>query len=216
MKSKSALIVGASGLVGNVLLGHLLSGEEYGKIVALVRQPLGIEHSKLVERVIDFDQMVDVKDSFNVNDVFCCVGTTIKKAKSKKVFKKIDVDYPLEMANYSKEKQVDKFLVISSMGANPNSLFFYSRMKGLLEEQLKEIGLNSLHIFRPSLLLGNRKESRITETIGALLAKGLSLTFVGPLDKYKPIEAKNVALGMYKTAQRDGIGVHTYLSEEMN
>jgi uncharacterized protein YbjT (DUF2867 family) len=102
MKGKSALIVGASGLVGSKLLGHLLSGEEYGRVVAIVRRPLGIEHSKLEEKIIDFDHMDDVKELFAVNDVFCCVGTTIKKAKSKKVFKKIDVDYPLEMAKFSK------------------------------------------------------------------------------------------------------------------
>lgn len=216
MEGKSALIVGASGLVGNELLSHLLSGEEYGKIVVLVRQSLNIEHLKLEEIVFDFDKMADYKDIFKVDDVFCCLGTTIKKAKSKVKFKKVDVDYPLEMAKLSKDQQVDRFLIISSMGANPNSIAFYSRMKGMLEQQLKELKLNSLHIFRPSLLLGARKETRVGEIVGTLLAKGLRFGFIGPLEKYKPIEAKQVALGMYKMAQSEVTGDHTYPSKEID
>lgn len=215
MESKTALIVGASGLVGNELLGHLFSGEEYGKIVVLVRQSLNIEHLKLEEIVIDFDKMADYKDIFKVDDVFCCLGTTIKKAKSKAKFKKVDVDYPLEMAQLSKDQQVDRFLIISSMGANPNSVAFYSRIKGMLEQQLKELKLNSLHIFRPSLLLGARRETRVGEIVGTLLAKGLRFGFIGPLEKYKPIEAKQVALGMYKMAQIEVTGDHTYSSMEI-
>ncbi|MEW6624902.1 MAG: NAD(P)H-binding protein [Bacillota bacterium] len=216
MEGKSALIVGASGLVGNKLLKYLLSGQEYRMIVALVRNPLNIKHPKLEEKIIDFDNISSYKDSFRVNDIFCCVGTTINKAKSREKFKKVDVDYPIKMAKLSKETQVEKFLIISSMGANPNSLVFYSKMKGLLEDQIKDIGLNSLHIFRPSLLLGTRKEFRLGETIGKLLAKVLPFTFIGPLEKYKPIEAETVALGMYRAAQRDVNGIHIYLSNEIS
>ncbi len=216
MENKTALIVGASGLVGNELLKFLLSGQEYAKIIALVRKPLNIKHPKLEEKIINFDNMADHKGFFKVNDIFCCIGTTIKKAKSRAEFEKVDVDYPVEMAKLSKEKQVEKFLIVSSMGANPSSRVFYSRMKGVLEERIKEIGLNSLHIYRPSLLLGNRKEDRIGENAGKLLAKKLLFAFAGPLEKYKPIEAETVALAMYKTAQRDVYGVHIYPSNEIS
>lgn len=216
MESKKALIAGANGLVGGELLKLLLRGKEYDKVVALVRKPLGIKDAKLEEKIIDFNNMDEATDSFQVNHVFCCLGTTIKKAKSKEVFKQVDVLYPLEMAKIAKEKQVEKFLIISSMGANSDSLVFYSRMKGLLENQLQSIGFNSLHILRPSLLLGNRKDYRPGEAAGAFLTNLLSFAFIGPLKKYKPIAAETVALAMFEIAQRDVIGVHIYPSDEIS
>lgn len=215
MAGKSALLVGASGLVGSELLNCLLLSKEYSKVSILVRNPLGLKHPKLEEQVIKFEDLAQYKDCFKVEDVFCCLGTTIKKAKSQEAFKKVDVDYPLEIAILSKEMQSDRFLIISSMGANPNSSVFYSRMKGLLEQKLSEIGIKSLHIFRPSLLVGNRKEFRLGETVSTLLTKGLSFIFIGSLKKYKPIAAKTVALGMYRAAQSKPGGIHTYLSHEI-
>ncbi len=216
MKEKAALIVGASGLVGRELLKLLLAGKEYGRVGTLVRKPLGIKHPKLEEQIIDFDKMDKYEDCFQVDDVFCCIGTTIKKAKSREQFQKVDVDYPLQMAKIAKGKRVEKFLIITSIGADSNSKIFYSRMKGLLERQLRDVGLNSLYIFRPSLLLGARDEYRLGERIGAILAKGLSFAFMGPLEKYKAIKAKDVAMGMYKTAQKQGQGAHVYLSHEIS
>ena len=215
MQGKSATLVGASGLVGGELLNYLLNGPEYARVLVLVRKPLGIKHPKLEERVIEFEYLARYKDCFKVNEVFCCLGTTIKKAGSQEAFKKVDVDYPLEIAKLAQEMQAEKFLIISSMGANPKSSVFYSRMKGLLEERLKEIGINYLHIFRPSLLLGNRKEFRFGEKVSAFLSKGLSFVFVGSVKKYKPIAAKTVASGMYKAAQRKDQGIYIYLSNEI-
>lgn len=215
MVNKSALLVGASGLVGSELLQCLLNSPEYKKVLILVRKPLGIQHPKLEERVIRFEDLAKNKDLFKVNDVYCCLGTTIKKAKSQEAFKKVDVDYPLEIARLAKEMQVEKFLIISSMGADPNSPVFYSRMKGLLEQNLKAMGFESLHIFRPSLLLGDRQEFRLGESISGFLSKGISFIFVGPLKKYKPITAKIVAEGMYKAAQGKEEGVRIYRSDEI-
>lgn len=215
MVGKSALLVGASGLVGSELLNCLLNGTEYSRVLIFVRKPTGLKHPKLEERLIEFKNLPRYKEFFEVNDVFCCLGTTIRKAKSQAAFKKVDVEYPLELAKLAKEMKVEKFLVISSMGANPKSRVFYSRMKGLLEQELKEISIKSLHIFRPSLLLGNRKEFRIGESISASLTKGISFVFVGPLKKYKPIDAKTVAKGMYKAAQSTSEGIFTYLSDEI-
>ncbi|MBC2724611.1 oxidoreductase [Desulfosporosinus sp.] len=215
MVGKSALLVGASGLVGGELLNCLLNGTEYSRVLIFVRKPTGLKHLKLEEHLIEFNNLPYYKEFFEVNDVFCCLGTTIKKAKSQAAFKKVDVEYPLELAKLAKEMKVEKFLVISSMGANPKSPVFYSRMKGLLEEELKMISIKSLHIFRPSLLLGDRKEFRMGESISAYLTKGISFIFIGPLKKYKPIDAKRVAKGMYKAAQSRSEGIFTYLSNEI-
>lgn len=214
---KSALLVGASGLVGGELLNCLLIAPEYSKVLILVRKPLGLIHPKLEERVIEFEDLLQHRDCFKVNDVFCCLGTTIKKARSKEAFRKVDVEYPLKIARLAKDMQAEKFLIISSVGANPKSTVFYTRMKGLLEQKLKEIGIKSLHIFRPSLLLGNRKEFRIGESVSAFLTKGISFFFVGWLKKYKPIEAKTVANGMYMAAQFKGEvqGIQIYLSNQI-
>lgn len=213
--AKSALIFGASGLVGSELLNCLLTGSEYKKVFVLVRKPLGLKSPKAEEIVIDFEELAKYKDYFKVDDVYCCLGTTIKKAKSQKAFKRVDVEYPLEIAQMAMEMGVERFLVISSMGANPKSKVFYSRMKGLLEQELKKIGFKSLHIFRPSLLLGDRKEFRLGESAAAFISKWISFIFLGPLKKIKPIHAKNVAKGMYKAAQSKAEGVYTYLSDEI-
>ncbi|KGK88121.1 oxidoreductase [Desulfosporosinus sp. HMP52] len=213
MAGKSALLLGASGLVGGELLNCLLSAPEYEKVQILVRKPLGFKHLKLEEHVIEFENLAQHKECFKVDDVFCCLGTTIKKAGNRKDFKKVDVEYPLEISKLAKEFGAVKFLVVSSMGADLHSKVFYSRMKGLLEENLKEIGFDSLHIFRPSLLLGDRKEVRLGESAAEVLAKGISFAFVGRLKKYKPIEAKTVALGMYKAAQGKETGIYTYRSD---
>lgn len=215
MVDKSALLFGASGLVGSELLQCLLNSPEYKKVLILVRKPLGIQHPKLEERVIQFEDLAKNIDLFNVNDVFCCLGTTIKKAKSQEAFKKVDVDYPLEIARLAKEMQVEKFLIISSMGADPKSPVFYSRMKGLLEQNLKAMGFESLHIFRPSLLLGDRQEFRLGESVSGFLSRGISFIFVGPLKRYKPITANTVAVGMYKAAQGKAEGVQIYRSDEI-
>lgn len=215
MVGKSALLVGASGLVGSELLNCLLLGTEYSKVLIFVRKPLSLKHPKLEERLIEFESMTQYKDCFKVNDVFCCLGTTIKKARSQESFKKVDVEYPLEIARLAKEMGAEKFLVISSMGANPESPVFYSRMKGLLEQKLKEISIKSIHIFRPSLLLGDRNEFRIGESVSSFLTKGISFIFIGTLKKYKPIDAETVAAGMYKAAQSKREGIYTYLSDQI-
>ncbi len=201
--------------MGNELLKLLLFGEVYSRVTALVRSPLIVNHPKLDEKIVDFDYLAEYRESFAVNDVFCCIGTTIKKAKSKETFKKVDVEYPIELARLSMEKKAEKFLIITSIGADANSLIFYSKIKGLLEEQLKCIGLNSLQLFRPSLLLGDRKEHRFSEDIGAKIFRGLSFLFTGPLSKFAPIEAKTVALAMYKAAQYSVKGVHVYNSDKI-
>lgn len=215
MANKSALLLGASGLVGKELLELLLNSPIYEKVIILVRKPLKREHPKLEEVEIEFEALAEHKEYFMVNDVFCCLGTTIKKAGSQEAFRRVDVQYPLAAARIAKEMGVEKFLVISSMGADHQSKVFYSRMKGLLEHSLKELMLPSLHIFRPSLLLGDRNEFRLGESVAAFMSKGISFLFAGPLKKYRPIEAKTVAQGMVQAAQRQTEGATVYLSHEI-
>lgn len=215
MAGKSALLFGASGLVGSELLKLLLNGLEYERVIVFVRTSLGLKSPKLKEIVTDFDDLAQYKEYFKVNDVFCCLGTTIKKAGSQEAFKKVDVEYPLEIARLAKEMGAEKFLVISSMGADPRSKVFYSRMKGLLEQELKKVGLGSLHIFRPSLLLGDRKEFRLGESVSASLSRMMPFLFSGPLSRYQPITGKAVAKGMIRAAQSEVKGSFVHLSYEI-
>lgn len=215
MSGKSALLLGASGLVGQHVLQLLLDGDEYSKVVILVRRPLSISHPKLEEVVTNFDHLEDVKDKFKVQDVFSCLGTTIKVAKSKAVMYKIDVEYPVQAAKLAKEMGATQYLVISSIGANKKSPTWYLRMKGDLEHRLREIGFSALHIFQPSLLLGDRKEFRLGERIGTFMYSILSFLFIGGLKKYKGIQASDVARGMYYSAQQHNVGVKIYPSDQI-
>jgi uncharacterized protein YbjT (DUF2867 family) len=215
LAGKTALIAGATGLVGNELLQFLLKEKEYEKVVALVRRPLAIKHPKLDEIIVDFDKLEDYKDSFTVDDVFCCLGTTIKKARTKEAMWKIDVDYPVEIGKLASSEGAKKFLLVSSMNADPNSPIFYSKMKGKLEETIKQIPFESISIFRPSLLLGNRQEFRLGERAAAAIFTKVPFLFAGPLKKYMAIEGKTVASAMNKAAQENKPGITIYPSEQI-
>jgi uncharacterized protein YbjT (DUF2867 family) len=143
------------------------------------------------------------------------LGTTIKKAKSKEAFRKVDYDYVIEAARLAKTSNVEKILVITAMGANSKSKFFYSRVKGDVEGTLQHLALNTVHIFRPSLLLGERKEFRAGEKISGLLSAFAKFVFVGPLRPYRAIKANKVAAAMYVAAQTTAKGYHFYDSAEI-
>ena len=215
MAGKTALIAGSTGLVGNELLQYLLNGKEYDKVIAIVRRPLEKKHPKLDEKIVDFDKLEEYKESFVVDDVFCCLGTTIKKAKTKEAMWKIDVDYPVAIAKLASSQGAKKFLLVSSMNADPNSPIFYSKMKGKLEEEIIQIPYESTSIFRPSLLLGNRQEYRLGERAAAAIFSKVPFLFAGPFKKYKAIEGKTVASAMYRAAQVNRPGVTIYPSEEI-
>ncbi|MGG7621929.1 NAD(P)H-binding protein [Bacillus coreaensis] len=213
MEAKKALIVGATGLVGNELLHILLEAKEYETVTAIVRRPLSIKHPKLNEVIIDFDHLEQYSEQMVADDVFCCLGTTIKKAKTKEVMKKIDADYPLALAKLTQRLGAKHFLLISSMNANPSSKIWYSQMKGKLEEELSTVPFQTISIVRPSLLLGNRREFRLGEKIAATIFQAVSFVFVGPLLKVKAIEARQVAQSMYSIAQNNRQGVNIYPSD---
>lgn len=200
MKNKrTALVIGATGLVGQEVVKELCSRIEYGEVRVISRRPIELEHEKLTVSIIDFNYLEGAHIGV-VDDVFCCLGTTMKKAKSKAAFRQVDLDYPLQLASLAKKNNARQFLVVSAMGADLSSTFYYNRMKGLMEEQLIALDLPVLQIFRPSLLLGDRKEFRLGETVGAKVMSAFSWALVGPLKSIKAVRAEQVALAMVESA----------------
>lgn len=211
---KSALIIGATGLVGRELVQLLVQENKYKKITVLTRRK-SFEHPAIKEVVADFNNLAAYKKYLEADDVFCCIGTTIKKAGSQAEMEKIDLRYPVEIASLAFEMGARQMLVISSIGANRDSKIFYSSLKGRLEESLKTIGYPSLAIFRPSLLLGKRQEFRFGEKLSSYLLPPLCFLLIGPLRKYRGISAKAVAASMSKIAEINNIGVHIVESDEI-
>jgi uncharacterized protein YbjT (DUF2867 family) len=209
--NKKALVIGASGLVGSSLTRLLCEDITYDQIHTLVRKSTNKKHTKLEEHIIEFDKLALSIEKFKVDSVFCCLGTTIKKAKTKEAFYQVDHDCVLEAGTLA-AKHNAKFLVISSMGADPNSFFFYSKVKGKMEQSLQKLNLSSLHIFRPSLLLGERAEFRLGEKLATPFSK---LFLRGPWKKYKPNHADSVAKAMIFASQKNTLGLHIYDSNKI-
>jgi len=211
---RQALVIGATGLVGGLLVRSLLQNPAYGRIRVLVRRPLELEHAKLEQYVVDWEQLEEQKDLFrDVDDLYCCLGTTIKKAGSQENFRQVDFHYPVKAAILAKEHGVSQMLVISSMGADAGSRIFYSRTKGEMEEALSAIGFGSLHIFRPSLILGDRKEKRLGEQLAAHAMKFLDRWMKGRVDKYRAIQASTIARAMMNIALVQTRGNHVYSND---
>ncbi|WP_159885136.1 NAD(P)H-binding protein [Paenibacillus puerhi] len=199
---KTAVIAGGTGLVGRELLHLLLEHPDYKQVTALVRSPLGLSHPKLDERRISFDRLEEETDGLLLGaDVFCTLGTTIKKAGSQEAFRLVDYEYPLALGRAAKRDDAAGFLIVSSMGADSRSRFFYSRVKGDVEQALIDLALPRLVILRPSLLLGDRQEKRPGERAAAALYKPLGALMVGPLARFRAIHARTVAQAMLRSAQ---------------
>ncbi len=213
--NKTALVVGATGLVGSSLAAYLLNEIYYRKVIVLTRRTLSIDDPKLEEIVVDFDNLQNVKLPEPIDDAYCCLGTTIKKAGSEEAFRKVDYTYPLETAKLALKCGAAQYLIITALGADKNSMFFYNRVKGEVEESLQELDFNTLHIFRPSLLLGDRDEQRIGEKIGEKAMKILKPFLVAGLKKYRPITGTTVATAMYKTAQENLQGQFVHASDKI-
>lgn len=211
---KTALIAGATGLVGSYLLRMLLQSDRYSKVIAVVRKPIEIQDPKLEQKIIDFDKLA-VTPGLIADDVFCCLGTTLKKAGSKEKFYQVDYTYVVELAKATSRQFATQFLVVSSMGANKNSSFFYNRVKGEMEEAITKLSFTAVHIFRPSLLTGNRQETRMGEKVGEIVMGGLKFAMLGPLKKYRAIPAKVVAKAMLQMAIDSGGGVKIHQSDEI-
>lgn len=212
---KTAIISGASGLVGNNLLNLLLNSKKYEKVFCLVRKPLALNHKKLEQIIFDYNNSNEYLKLPKVDDVFCCLGTTIKKAGSQEAFKKVDFEYPLHLAKTTFNAGAKSFHVVTALGSNSKSNIFYNKVKGELEDALKNIKFEQLSIYRPSLLLGDRKENRLGEKLGAVFMKSFGFLMQGTLKKYKAIQAKDVAKAMLYVAVNDISKLKIILSDEI-
>ena len=185
-------------------------------ITIFVRKKFPFDNPKLKQVVVDFDKLESYLEHFKVDHVFCCLGTTIRVAGSKEAFTKVDFTYVVLSAEIAKTQGVKSFSVISSMGANAFSGIFYNQVKGKMENELQKIGFDTLQIFRPSLLLGQRKEVRRGEKVGEYLSKVFSFAFVKGIKKYKPIQASLVAKSMLDYAKDKTLGFQIIESDKMN
>lgn len=203
---RSALILGATGLVGGHCLDLLLASDQYELVRVIARRPLDRINPRLEVHVMDYDRMAEKPHLFAVSDIFCCLGTTIRKAGSPEAFSKVDIDYPAAAARLGAEAGADQFLVVSALGADTDSRIFYNRAKGEMEARVRVAPLRAVWILRPALLLGDRAELRIGERIAEIVMRPIAPLMVGPLQRYRPIEAATVASAMVELALADGTG----------
>jgi uncharacterized protein YbjT (DUF2867 family) len=209
---RTALLAGATGLIGKQLLQLLLNDDLYSSVKVITRKPIGIEHIKLTNLVLDFDKMNEHAEFFTCDDVFCCLGTTIKIAKTKEAFKKVDFDYPVSLAKLTSEQGASQYVLVSALGADKSSMVFYNKVKGEVEEAIQQYSFKSVHIVRPSLLLGDRVEERPGE--GAATTFFKLFGFLVP-EKYKAIDSEKVAKAMLSYAKQEQSGIHIHESKEM-
>ncbi len=210
--TRTAMLAGATGLTGQQLLKQLLADARYAEVQALVSKHAFAPHAKLSEHIVDFAALPKLP---KIDDAFCCLGTTIKMAGSKAAFRTVDFDYVVKVARAAKKSGAQRFMVMSSLGANSKSSIFYSRIKGEMEEALQELGFAELHIFQPSFLVGNRAEARPSERFGIAAFQLISPLLFGPARKYRAIEPTDVARAMISAAWSHNAGAHVYLSDEI-
>lgn len=192
---RSAIVIGATGLVGSSLIRQLCESEQYVSVTAIARRTLTYTHPKLNVIVREFETASENDIEF-AHEMFCCLGTTIKKAGSRNVFEKVDYEYPMQFAALAKNRGIPHFIVISAMGASEKAAAYYSRVKGKLETGLIALDFPHLSIVRPSLLTGEREEFRLGERAGAAVLAIVNPLMIGPLKNVRSIPAEQVALAM--------------------
>ncbi len=200
---KTAIIIGATGLSGSILMQKLLADDRYDVIKAFVRKPTGIAHTKLVEKIGDVLHLEQFKGDFTGDEVYCCIGTTAKKTPDKTLYRQIDYGIPVSAAVLCIENNIGTLLVISALGADTSSRVFYNKTKGEMEQAVLNIPLAKIHILRPSIITGNRGENRIGEKLGIVFMKLFRPLFVGKLKKYRTISAETIAQAMINLANSD-------------
>ena len=212
---KTALVIGATGLVGSHLTRFLLGNEDYGRVRVFVRRPTGLRAGKLEEHVVDFERVADWAERLAGDELFSALGTTRKQAGSKAVQYRVDFTYQHEVAAAAARHGIESYLLVSSAGADPRSRMFYPRIKGELEEAVKALPFRRIGIFQPAVLLGEREERRPGEALGARFAR-LAARLVPPLRKYRPIEGEVVARAMVAAACDGGwSGVRKYVLDQI-
>ena len=216
MSTRTALLLGATGLVGGQCLDLLLRDADYRRVVVLGRRLLSLSHEKLEQHQIDFERPEEFAHLIKAGDVFCCLGTTIKRAGSRAAFRRVDFHYPTTLAALAAQNGAEQFLLVSALGANIRSNIFYNRVKGELEAAVAGLPFRGVQIFRPSLLLGRREEFRAGERLAEKTLKLFSFLLRGALRQYRPVLARAVAMAMLKIAKEDRAGLHFYESDQIS
>lgn len=212
---KTALLAGATGLVGSALLPLLLASGRYAKVIVVGRRPVAVQHPKLVQVVTELNRLEGERLRLIADDVFCCLGTTIGQAGSKEAFYQVDFLYVVQLAALTAANFAAQFLVVSALGADAESRFYYNRVKGEMEAAVRQAPFRAVHIFQPSLLLGERATPRLGERLGAVVLKLVRPLLRGSWRKYRPVAAATVAHAMLRTAEDDDSGIRLHSSETL-
>jgi uncharacterized protein YbjT (DUF2867 family) len=210
MSGLTAILAGATGLVGGECLERLLDSKRYSRVIVVTRRELAdaARRDKLRQLIVDFDRLGEVSARLRGDHVFCALGTTIRKAGSQARFRAVDLEYPLRLAQLALEQGARHFSVVSALGASRTSPFFYSRVKGEMEQGLRQMGWPSLAILRPSVIAGERAESRPLERVGEQLLRLAPAT-------WRPVAAGDIAAAMVATALREPPGVTVIESRDI-
>ncbi|WP_018676261.1 NAD(P)H-binding protein [Riemerella columbina] len=204
MKKKTAIVLGATGLTGRYLLDLLLQSDTYENVKVFTRTPTNKQHPKLEEIVCDLLHLEQHAKDFTADEVFCCIGTTKAETPDKKRYHAIDYGIPVSAAKLAELNNIPTFSVISAMGADANSSVFYSKTKGEMEQEVLKCDIPNVLVYRPSLIYGERKDSRWAENIGTVLMKGLQFLLIGPLKKYRAIRGEDLAKALFLGTHRKG------------
>jgi uncharacterized protein YbjT (DUF2867 family) len=216
MNSRTAVVLGASGLVGGFCLKALVDDPDYTRVLTFGRRelPSQMTRAKVTQRVADLGSL-SAEDFHGAQDVFSALGTTIRKAGSEAAFRHVDLELPLRAAQVALQAEAEQFVVVSSVGADPASKNFYLRTKGELEQELVKLPFRALHILRPSLLTGKRQEFRLGESLAITAAPLLDLLTLGRLRRYHSIKAEAVGKAMEGAAKQGKSGVFVYEYKEI-
>ena len=212
----SCLVVLGTGLVGKHLVKELEASNDFDLVYVLVRKKQFIGTKKTKDIVFDFTEKERLQSLDPVNHVFCCLGTTIKKAGSKERFRYVDLELPVSFAMWAEQKMVDSYSIVTALGADSSSKIFYNQVKGEVEDEIKKRNIPKIQIFQPSLILGKRTEVRFGEIIWKVLFKYTNPLFLGPLKKYRGIRADVIAKGMVNHLKNSQNGISVFESHLIN
>lgn len=199
---KTAIILGATGLTGGLVLNRLLKDDQYSTIKLFSRSSVGFANPKIEEHLIDLFKLVNYAELFNADEVFCCIGTTKAKTPDEETYRQIDYGIPVAAAKLAKRNGISKFLVISALGADADSGIFYNKTKGEMERDVLNENIPETFIFQPSLIAGPRKEKRFFESFGKILMKVGNHLLLGSLKKYRSIHPDTIAKAMILVAEK--------------
>ena len=213
--ANKAIIAGSTGLIGSKLLQILLRESFYDEVLILVRKKIDLDHKKLTQLVVNFDQLDSYAGALTGHALFSCLGITNAKTPDKTVYRHVDHDYPVHLAQLALKNGIQQYHLVSSIGADVGSSFFYTKTKGETEVDIRQIGLPALYIYRPSMLTGNRQEKRSMEKALIALYKIIDPLLFGSWKKYRSIAGETVAMVMYKQSTKNNTGTFIYESDQI-